>query len=139
MSTTTTNPEADEVWVCAIGHASPFGDFKKGTRLRGDHPAVQAYAGVYFAPDGTPDSELPNAYAMNEERRHKAQMEAEQAAREAFEAEARRNPVTLSPRLVKSTRDFYGHIDGSPALVRKGSQALEADEIVRSYPEAGWK
>lgn len=56
------DPEAMYVswqgFSCELPGGLPF-TCQKGTRLRGDHPAVKSQPS-YFRPDGTPDSEIPD-------------------------------------------------------------------------------
>jgi hypothetical protein len=65
MPRTKTRFKADEIAVVARTFAWRDAVYQRGTRLRGDHAAVQAKP-QYFAPDGTSDDELPQEVAFDE-------------------------------------------------------------------------
>jgi hypothetical protein len=137
---TKAKPDPTAIYVCHHAHAGPFGTFQRGARLKGDHPAVIAYLDEMFVPDGTPDDEMPNVFGQLADQAVERERERLREEREAFEAEARLNPVKITaptpPAVLKCTRDHPALLHGRPVVVKRGSTVLEGDPVVTQDPDA---
>ena len=60
--TKTKKPDPDKIYIAWQGGAVDEYVIGKGTRLRGDHPAVKRMGEAMFVEDGTPESEWPTSY-----------------------------------------------------------------------------
>lgn len=130
--TTSTAPLV-KAWESAI---TAEGDITRGEFYRADHPMVRAHP-QFFVDAGTPESEMPSFIDVIVERNAEQDRAAAQEKRERFEAAAKENPVKLEvPTLVRLTRDVFDHIDGKPALVKKGSVVLAHDRLTQEHPDA---
>jgi len=130
----------DEYVICITSMAG-YGEFdnvvfRRGDGVPADHPLVKANP-QYFVPAGTPENLWPNrdmdkSIALLEEQDRIQQEE----KRRRFEAACRANPVTLAiGDVAKLKEDLLWHIDGQPALVRKGSVVLLSEELYQANPE----
>lgn len=128
----------DSILICTEAHSGPAGDVKHGERLRASDPRV-AQAPALFVPDGTPETEWPSHWARLAEQAEQREREEREERERLFLAAAKRNPVRLAaPRILTCRRDHAAMLDGKPAFVKKGSEALASDPVVTVEPSA-WK
>lgn len=134
MSTAT-----DDIRVAVMGFVSEEGTFAKGARVRASHPAVVKNPHL-FVGDGIPESEW-GVTPFDQALESLARLEREEQERKAelFAMEASVNPVTLTVTpVMRCVKDFAAYVNGIPALVKKGSLALEDSAVVVDAP-GNWK
>jgi hypothetical protein len=131
LLTTATEP----LLVCAMSHAGPAGDCRRGERVYASDPRVAAAANWFVSPD-VPESEWPTPFdqvVAEDERKHKAELEAERQRRIAA-CEA--NRVRLeAPAILKAKRDIYDFT--RLRLIVKGS-TVGADDPAVAEDVDGW-
>ena len=128
--TTTASPFV----IAWTGFSGPAGDVTRGQRIRADHPLVTQAPNLFVA-DGTPQMEWPAPidFVIEEEKQRNEALEQERQRR--FEQAARKNPMTLDVRLLKSKEDLYAVLDGTPTLIKRGSLVTPDHWLAAEHPD----
>jgi hypothetical protein len=114
----------DQLVVCwtdfAADDVPPPGVIKRGTKLRGDHPAVRAHSN-YFVDANTPDDHIPSPFTfMADPPEHEHE----------FIQVLERLP---DDQLMEATVDFSPGLGSE--VIRKGTRLPKDDWRVRRVPE----
>jgi hypothetical protein len=129
-ATKQSRPDPTRRYRCWMSHVSPAGQVSKGEILRGDHPTVAAAFTYWVDHELVAERDEPSAW----DRIVDENEEDEQGRRDAFTAEARRNPVSLTVQLMRARSDFVTTYLGRPATIRKGSVVTATDPLAVTYP-----